>query len=100
MMITKKVSMAILALALLSTNLNAQLRGIKINSKTTDAVSKGAKALTFSNEDAAKLSKEGVDWMDTHNAVAGAKDPYTKRLERLFGKHKTNDGLKLIGIYA
>ena len=32
--------------------------------KMAGAVSKGAQALSFSNEDAQKLSKESVDWMD------------------------------------
>jgi len=63
--------------------------------KMAGAASKGVKALSFSNEDAQKLSKESVDWMDTHNKVADAKSPYTKRLNRLFGKHKSEDGLNL-----
>ncbi len=68
----------------------------KINlGKAVDVASKGAKALTFTNADAIKLSKESVDWMDKNNPVAGAKDPYTIRLNKLFGKHKTQDGLTL-----
>lgn len=63
--------------------------------KAAGVVTKGAKALTFTNEDAIKLSKESVDWMDKNNAVAGPKDPYTVRLNKLFGKHKTQDGLNL-----
>jgi putative metalloprotease len=56
---------------------------------------KELKALTFSNADAINLSKEAMDWMDKNNAVAGPKDPYTIRLNKLFGKHKTQDGLNL-----
>ena len=57
----------------------------KINlGKAASAVSKGAQALAFSNEDAKRLSKESVDWMDKHNPVTGSKSPYTKRLNRLF----------------
>ena len=42
-------------------SINAQ----KINlGKAAGTVSNGAKALTFTNEDAIKLSKESVDWMD------------------------------------
>lgn len=68
----------------------------KINlGKATDIVSKGAKALTFTNEDAVKLSKESVDYMDKNNAIAGPKDPYTIRLNKLFAKHKSQDGLSL-----
>lgn len=63
--------------------------------KAIGAASKGVKALSFSNEDAKKLSKEGVDWMDKNNKVAGPKDPYTIRLNKLFAKHKNQDGLDL-----
>lgn len=68
----------------------------KINlGKAVSAASKGAQALTFSNEDAKKLSKESVEWMDKHNPVTDSKSAYTKRLNRLFGKHKSEDGLDL-----
>ena len=33
--------------------------------------------------------------MDKHNPVTDSKSPYTKRLNRLFGKHKSEDGLEL-----
>ncbi|MBB4806473.1 putative metalloprotease [Chryseobacterium defluvii] len=72
------------------------LHAQKINlGKAADVVSKGAKALTFTNEDAIKLSKESVDYMDKNNPVAGPKDPYTIRLNKLFAKHKSQDGLNL-----
>jgi len=68
----------------------------KINlGKAAGVISNGAKALTFTNEDAVKLSKESVEWMDKNNKVAGPKDPYTIRLNKLFGKHKSQDGLNL-----
>ena len=68
----------------------------KINlGKAVSAASKGAQALAFSNEDAKKLSKESVEWMDKHNPVTDSKSAYTKRLNRLFGKHKSEDGLDL-----
>lgn len=63
--------------------------------KALGSASKGVKALSFSNEDAKKLSKEGVDWMDKNNKVAGPKDAYTVRLNKLFAKHKNQDGLDL-----
>lgn len=63
--------------------------------KALDVGGKGLKALTFSNADAANLAKEGVEWMDKNNPVAGAKDPYTARLNKLFAKHKSQDGLNL-----
>lgn len=70
---------------------NAQ---IKLD-KAIGVATKGVKALSFTNEDAKKLSKEGVDWMDKNNKVASAKSPYTVRLNKLFGKHKSQDGLNL-----
>jgi metalloprotease len=63
--------------------------------KAIGSAAKGAKALTFSNADAAKLAKEGVDYMDKNNPVAGPKDPYTIRLNKIFAKHKKEDGLSL-----
>ena len=87
----KKISITLMLLGAVY-SVNAQ----KINlGKAVDVVSKGAKAFTFTNEDAIKLSKESVDWMDNNNPVAGAKDPYAIRLNKLFAKHKTQDGLNL-----
>ena len=86
------------SLIFMSLSSSAQLGGLgkgKINSKAIDAAQKGAKALTFTNADAIKLSKEGVAWMDEHNPVAAANDPYAIRLEKIFGKHKNEDGLAL-----
>ena len=36
--------------------------------------------------------KEAVEWMDKNNAVAGPKDPYTIRLNKLLEniKHRTD----------
>jgi len=67
----------------------------KLNSKAIGAVGKGVKAATFGDAEAAKLAKEAVDWMDEHNTVAGPKDPYTIRLNKIFDKHKNEDGLNL-----
>lgn len=76
----------------LTTGMNAQR--IKLG-KVLDATTKGIKALSFSNEDAARLSKESVDWMDKNNKVADSKNPYAKRLNRLTAKLKSYDGLNL-----
>lgn len=84
----------IIGVFLLGTICGANAQKISLG-KAMDVVSKGSKALTFTNEDAIKLSKESVDYMDKNNAIAGPKDPYTVRLNKLFGKHKTQDGLNL-----
>ena len=57
--------------------------------KMAGAASKGVQALSFSNADAQKLSKESVDWMDTHNQVADANSPYTKPLTDFLANTKT-----------
>ncbi len=67
----------------------------KLNGQAVQAATGAAKAITFTNDDAVKLSKQGVDWMDKNNKVADENDPYAKRLERLFGKHKNENGLIL-----
>lgn len=72
--------------------LNAQ---INIGEKALGALQKGVASFTFSDEDAAKLAKEAVAKMDKENPVAGPKDPYTLRLNRLFLKHKNENGLNL-----
>lgn len=89
-MTMKKIIVCLTILGAMS-SMNAQFN----LGKAAGVVTKGAKALTFTNEDAIKLSKESVDWMDKNNPVAGPKDPYTVRLNKLFGKHKTQDGLNL-----
>ncbi|SFB02951.1 putative metalloprotease [Flavobacterium swingsii] len=71
---------------------NAQ---INLGEKALGALQKGYAGFTFSDEDAAKLSKEAVDKMDKENPVAGPKDAYTIRLNKLFGKHKAENGLAL-----
>ena len=68
---------------------------LKINSRTLKAGENGVKAVAFSDADAAALAKQSVDWMDAHNTVAGDADPYTKRLNKIFGKHKDEEGLSL-----
>ena len=95
-LIKKNFSMKKIILTALCVGAFGFCQAQKINlGKAASAVSKGAQALAFSNEDAKKLSKESVEWMDKHNPVTDSKSPYTKRLNRLFGKHKSEDGLEL-----
>lgn len=95
-LIKKNFSMKKIILTALCVGAFGFCQAQKINlGKAASTVSKGAQALAFSNEDAKKLSKESVEWMDKHNPVTDSKSPYTKRLNRLFGKHKSEDGLEL-----
>ncbi len=68
---------------------------INLGEKALGALQKGVTGFTFSDEDAATLSKDAIAKMDKENPVAGPKDPYTIRLNKLFGKHKNEGGLVL-----
>jgi len=85
----------ILTCALLAAVAGPASAQFKLNNKTINAAEKGVKAATFSDEDAAKLAKQSVEWMDKNNPVAPDNDPYAIRLNKIFGKHKSEDGLTL-----
>ncbi len=82
----------VVLMLLCSTAVTAQ---INLGERALGAVQKGLTSLTFSDEDAAALSKQAVDQMDKENKVADAKDKYAIRLNRVFGKHAKEDGLAL-----
>ena len=68
---------------------------INLGERALGALQNGMAAFTFSDEDAANLSKAAVKKLDSTNTVAGPKDGYTLRLNRVFGKHRAENGLKL-----
>ena len=53
-----------------------------------------AKAITLSDEDVAKMAREYIQWMDTHNEVAGPDTEMGQRLANLTKDVKV-DGLDL-----
>lgn len=71
---------------------NAQ---INFGEKAIGALQKGVAGFTFSDADAAALSKAAVDKMDAEHTVAAPNDPYAIRLNRVFGKFANWDGLSL-----
>ncbi|TDW47239.1 putative metalloprotease [Flavobacterium sp. 270] len=73
------------------TKMNAQI----LSDKAMGALGKGVSGFTFSDADAAALAKQSIDELDANNPVAGPKDGYTIRLERLFGKHTSSEGVTL-----
>lgn len=83
----------IVAVLLIATNISQAQ--INLGDRALGALQNGAASIMFSNEDAAKLSLEAVTKMDKENKVASAKDAYTLRLNRVFGKHASENGLKL-----
>ncbi len=91
----KKQILLLALAACTATGASAQFGNLKLNDRAVSAVGKGVKSMTFSNEDAARLAREGVDWMDANNKVASAGSPYAKRLDKIFSKHRNEDGLNL-----
>ncbi|MDY0987502.1 M48 family metalloprotease [Flavobacterium sp. CFBP9031] len=73
------------------TKTNAQI----LSDKTMGALGKGVSGFTFSDADAAALAKQSVAELDANNPVADSKDGYSIRLNRLFGKHITSEGVTL-----
>ncbi len=81
--------------SLIGLGLTSAKAQISLGERALGALQNGVASFTFSDEDAAKLSLEAVNKMDKDNKVAGPKDAYTIRLNKIFGKHATEDGLKL-----
>ena len=73
-----------------------KIGGKKINvGKVVQAGTDAAKAITLSDADIAAMSKEYMQWMDTHNPLTKPDTEYGKRLEKLTGHIKEVDGLKV-----
>lgn len=86
-----------------TTDVYAQIKigGKKINvNKAVQAGSDAVKAATLSDADIVAMSKEYMEWMDTHNPLTKPDSEYGKRLQKLTGNIKEVDGLKLnFGVY-
>ncbi|MRX67818.1 putative metalloprotease [Flavobacterium resistens] len=50
---------------------------------------------TFSDADAAAMAQQTVAELDANNPIASSTDGYTIRLNRLFGKHASSEGVTL-----
>ncbi|KFF09632.1 M48 family metalloprotease [Flavobacterium hydatis] len=88
----KTIALVVLLATFGFTQANAQ---INLGEKALGAVQKGVAGFTFSDADAAALSKEAVAEMDAKNQIAPATDGYAIRLNRLFGKHTAGEGYTL-----
>lgn len=89
---TKSIILGIFFSTFIFSNAKAQFN---LGDKVLGAVQKGVAGFTFSDADAAGLSKAAVDKLDTESKVAAANDPYSIRLNKIFGKHKNENGLAL-----
>lgn len=98
-----KLTLAILMLCGIAMSTSAQ---IKIGNKKIDtkkaiqATADAAKAITLSDADIAKLSKEYMEWMDAHNPLTAPDTEYGQRLQKLTGHITEVEGMKVnFGVY-
>ena len=63
--------------------------------KAAGGATKVLKAVTLTDADMAKYVKEYIEWMDEHNHVCDANNPYTKRLNRLTKGLTSVEGIPL-----
>ena len=97
-----KRQIAMIAFVLVGMGMTASAQfGKKINlGKALQAGKDVVTAVTLSDADIAKMSKEYMVWMDEHNPLTKPDTEYGKRLEKLTGHIKEVDGLKLnFGVY-
>ncbi|MBF4492796.1 M48 family metalloprotease [Flavobacterium sp. MR2016-29] len=73
------------------TKMNAQI----LSDRTMGALGKGVAGFTFSDADAAAVAKESIAELDANNPTAGPTDGYSIRLNRVFGKHTSSEGVTL-----
>lgn len=59
----------------------------------TEAGIEAITAITLSDEDVQELAKQSASYIDQENTIASPGNEYAKRLERLVGAHKTEDGI-------
>ncbi len=75
--------------------INALQAQINLGERALGAIGSGLKALTVSDEEVSAMCLQAVTKMDKEAQIAGTKDAYTIRLNRVFGKHAAENGLKL-----
>ncbi len=85
------IVLGILLTAFGFTTMNAQI----LSDKAMGALGKGVSGFTFSDADAAALAKESIAELDANNPVAEPANGYSIRLNRLFGKHTSSEGVNL-----
>ncbi|MEN2414978.1 M48 family metalloprotease [Flavobacterium mesophilum] len=86
----------LLALGVLLTTFGfGQMNAQILSDKAMGALGKGVSGFTFSDADAVALAKQSIVELDANNPVAGPTDGYTIRLNRVFGKYASTDGVTL-----
>lgn len=85
------ITLGVLLTAFGFTEMNAQI----LSDKSMGAVSKGISGFTFSDADAVALAKQSIEELDANNPVAKPTDGYAIRLNRVFAKHASSEGVTL-----
>lgn len=89
------LSIALLIGASLTVSAQIKIGGKSINTKKViGAAADAAKAVTLSDADVSEMAREYIEWMDTHNEVAGQDTEMGQRLTRLTENIKV-DGMNL-----
>ena len=81
----RTILLSMVLVAGVSLNVSAQFKigGKSINTKKlVNAASDAAKAVTLSDEDVAAMAREYIQWMDTHNEIAGPERVCLRRRKR------------------
>lgn len=99
----KNLLMTLALILAVSFNSSAQFKigGKKIDlDKAVKATTDVATAITLSDADIARISKEYMEWMDTHNPLTSPDSELGQRLQRLTGHITEVDGMKVnFGVY-
>lgn len=91
---TVLLSFAFLAGVSIAASAQLKIGGKTINTKkVVSAASDVASAITLTDADIAAMSREYIQWMDTHNEVAGPDTEMGQRLARLTADIKKVDGM-------
>ncbi len=91
----KLKSLIVAALALVAM-VAADCASAQLNvGRVAKGLGKAAQAVTLTDEQMVQYVKEYIDWMDEHNPVLPADDPYTQRLAKLTEGLTSVEGLPL-----
>lgn len=84
-----------LTLFVVLTFIFAPVQAFEFNTGSIGSLLKAGKALTLTDKEVIEIGKKTAKHSDATNKVAGKKNKYTKRLNKLVKKHLNEDKLKL-----
>ena len=84
-----------LSILLLGSCLTLPTLSLAQNSGLTRAALEAVGSFAITNAQVAEASRQAVQQMDAQNPVAGPNDPYTTRLNRIIGRHRSMSGVPI-----